>query len=272
MTTSPITSPPKEAIEPITLSMFEQLAARLPEQIDFVELGIAATLIAVTIIIGQIAAHVTSRKIAPYMDGEGGDDIPLKFQPLVKAGVPVLRYGISALLFWIARNSWQWTFLPEIVLSFALALAAGMAVHRLLRSLSLSFWMAIAASSAIFAFIFSGSVGGMTSVSSMLDGIAFQIGRNRLSLLMLVTALLVAIFLIALVRLGNRAAKLLLGRNKSLDDGQRLLGEKLAMVALVVAAFFIGIDMLGIDLTALAVFSGAIGLAIGFGLQKQLAI
>ena len=29
-----------------------------------------------------------------------------------------------------------------------------------------------------------------------------------------------------------------------------------------------GIDMLGIDLTALAVFSGAFGLAIGFGLQK----
>jgi len=33
-------------------------------------------------------------------------------------------------------------------------------------------------------------------------------------------------------------------------------------------AFFIGIDLLGIDLTALAVFSGAFGLAIGFGLQK----
>ena len=34
------------------------------------------------------------------------------------------------------------------------------------------------------------------------------------------------------------------------------------------AAFFLGIDLLGIDLTALAVFSGAFGLAIGFGLQK----
>ena len=34
------------------------------------------------------------------------------------------------------------------------------------------------------------------------------------------------------------------------------------------SAFFLGIDLLGIDLTALAVFSGAFGLAIGFGLQK----
>ena len=35
-----------------------------------------------------------------------------------------------------------------------------------------------------------------------------------------------------------------------------------------VLAILIGIDILGIDLTALAVFSGAFGLAIGFGLQK----
>jgi small-conductance mechanosensitive channel len=35
-----------------------------------------------------------------------------------------------------------------------------------------------------------------------------------------------------------------------------------------VTAFLVGIDLLGIDLTALTVFSGAFGLAIGFGLQK----
>jgi small-conductance mechanosensitive channel len=47
-----------------------------------------------------------------------------------------------------------------------------------------------------------------------------------------------------------------------------LLVEKIAGVAIVIAAFFVGIDLLGIDLTAFAVFSGALGLAVGFGLQK----
>ena len=37
---------------------------------------------------------------------------------------------------------------------------------------------------------------------------------------------------------------------------------------LLVIAFFVGIDLIGIDLTALTVFSGAFGLAVGFGLQK----
>lgn len=48
----------------------------------------------------------------------------------------------------------------------------------------------------------------------------------------------------------------------------KLLAQKLAAITVIVAAFFIGVDLLGIDLTAFAVFSGALGLAVGFGLQK----
>jgi len=55
---------------------------------------------------------------------------------------------------------------------------------------------------------------------------------------------------------------------RRLDASQRLLAEKLLSVMLWAFAILIGIDLLGIDLTALAVFSGAFGLAIGFGLQK----
>lgn len=46
------------------------------------------------------------------------------------------------------------------------------------------------------------------------------------------------------------------------------MAEKLITLAVWALAILIGIDILGIDLTALAVFSGAFGLAIGFGLQK----
>jgi len=105
-------------------------------------------------------------------------------------------------------------------------------------------------------------------MASLLDRAGFVIGDNRYSLLTLVNIILVGIFLLAMIRFGRRAAHLLLNRNKELDDGQRLLGDKLVTVLLIVVAFFIGIDLLGIDLTAFAVFSGAFGLAIGFGMQK----
>jgi small-conductance mechanosensitive channel len=60
----------------------------------------------------------------------------------------------------------------------------------------------------------------------------------------------------------------LFSRMSNLDPTQRLLGEKLVSIVVWVLTVLIGIDVLGISLTALTVFSGALGLAVGFGLQK----
>ena len=101
-----------------------------------------------------------------------------------------------------------------------------------------------------------------------LDGIALSMGSMRISLF---DILIVALIVIAVImgawfisKLGRRGVR----RFTKLDDTQQLLAEKLLTIAVWAAAFFVGIDLLGIDLTALAVFSGAFGLAIGFGLQK----
>jgi small-conductance mechanosensitive channel len=53
-----------------------------------------------------------------------------------------------------------------------------------------------------------------------------------------------------------------------LDSTQKLLADKLIGIAIWTIAILIGIDILGIDLTALTIFSGAFGLAVAFGLQK----
>ena len=98
--------------------------------------------------------------------------------------------------------------------------------------------------------------------------IGVDIGSYRLSLYGFVSAILVGIFLYIVVRVALRSIKWLLRRNPAMDDTQRLLVEKLAGMTLFGLAALVGIDLLGIDLTALAVFSGALGLAIGFGLQK----
>jgi small-conductance mechanosensitive channel len=53
-----------------------------------------------------------------------------------------------------------------------------------------------------------------------------------------------------------------------LDPVHRVLGEKFVSILVWVTAALVGIDILGISLSALTVFSGAFGLAVGFGLQK----
>jgi small-conductance mechanosensitive channel len=101
-----------------------------------------------------------------------------------------------------------------------------------------------------------------------LDSYGIEIGGSYFSLLsaLMVVLVIVGVYLVA--RLLSKFSHYLLGKMTRLDDTQRLLSEKLLTVAVWTISVLIGIDMLGIDLTALTVFSGAFGLAVGFGLQK----
>ncbi|WP_284124678.1 mechanosensitive ion channel family protein [Parerythrobacter aestuarii] len=104
-------------------------------------------------------------------------------------------------------------------------------------------------------------------VDSM-DAMAIELGDMRLSLWDVLYASAIVLLVILAAWVFTKAAHALLSRFTRLDETQRLLSEKITTIVVWAAAFFLGIDLLGIDLTALAVFSGAFGLAIGFGLQK----
>lgn len=114
----------------------------------------------------------------------------------------------------------------------------------------------------------SGLLEGIGRATEISRAIGIDIGAYRLSLYGFVSAILVAALLWFVVRVSLRTIKWLLRRNTQIDDTQRLLIEKLTGIVLFGIAALAGIDLLGIDLTALAMFSGALGLAVGFGLQK----
>lgn len=101
-----------------------------------------------------------------------------------------------------------------------------------------------------------------------LDAMGFTVGDTRFSLWSALVVLLVILGVYVLARIGVWIARSLIHRVSRLDATQHLLAEKVVSIVIWALAILIGIDILGIDLTALAVFSGAFGLAIGFGLQK----
>ena len=105
-------------------------------------------------------------------------------------------------------------------------------------------------------------------IGATLNQIGFDVGKYRISVYTGLTAIVVIAAMILIARLGSRMARRAFARLTRLDPGQQVLGEKLVSIAIWLIAFFVGVDLLGIDLTALAVFSGAFGLAVGFGLQK----
>ncbi|MET1755249.1 mechanosensitive ion channel domain-containing protein [Novosphingobium sp. RD2P27] len=111
----------------------------------------------------------------------------------------------------------------------------------------------------------SGSAG---EVVNTLDELALQIGSTRVSLWDLLVVLIVIALVITAAWFTSRMARRVLGRMTRLDQTQELLAEKVISLFVWGVAILVGIDVLGVDLTAFAVFSGAFGLAIGFGLQK----
>lgn len=105
-------------------------------------------------------------------------------------------------------------------------------------------------------------------VIDALDDISIDIGHLHVSLLNAIWMALVVAIAFAGAQVAARIARRLLRRVKGLDTAQLALGEKIANIAVWAFAFFATIDALGISLTAFTVFSGAFGLAIGFGMQK----
>lgn len=108
----------------------------------------------------------------------------------------------------------------------------------------------------------------VVDVIERLDRIGFDVGHTHISVWNAIVTVAVVMAMLAVARLGSRLARRLFGRMTRLDPTQQLLGEKLVSIAVWVTSALIAIDILGISLTALTVFSGAFGLAVGFGLQK----
>ena len=103
---------------------------------------------------------------------------------------------------------------------------------------------------------------------NLLESAAFTIGEWRLSLWLILQAVVLLAALLTFARLVSGSTAATIRRNEDISPSMQVLAIKFLQVALYGAAFFIGLRIVGVDLTGLAVLSGAIGVGLGFGLQK----
>lgn len=104
--------------------------------------------------------------------------------------------------------------------------------------------------------------------ATVLDNLDLQLGALRLSALLIIKGVLIVTFSVWLaITIGN-FIDARVQRSKELTPSLRVLIGKLTRIALVIIAGALALSAVGVDLTALTVFSGAVGVGIGFGLQK----
>ena len=110
---------------------------------------------------------------------------------------------------------------------------------------------------------------GLTSEArTLLDTLAIEVGESRFSIWLVIQAIAVLGALFFVARLLSKTTASQIKSNQEISPSMQVLAVKFLQVLFFGAAFFIGLKTIGVDLTGLAFLSGAIGLGLGFGLQK----
>ncbi|MCB2119677.1 MAG: mechanosensitive ion channel [Rhodobacteraceae bacterium] len=108
----------------------------------------------------------------------------------------------------------------------------------------------------------------LTPVADFLGGLAIQFGQFDLSALAVLKGVVLTALLLTGARLIAQVGSGRIQADKDISPSMQVLAIKLLQVILYGAAVFIGIKSVGFDLSGLAFLSGAIGVGLGFGLQK----
>lgn len=111
-------------------------------------------------------------------------------------------------------------------------------------------------------------MGVLDQTLDFLDKLAFSMGDFKLSVLMLLKGLALLGILMWLASTVSEFVEERVRKNADISPTLQELFAKITKVVLMVSAVMISLSAIGIDLTALKIFSGALGLGIGFGLQK----
>ncbi len=110
--------------------------------------------------------------------------------------------------------------------------------------------------------------GLLPEILALLDSIGFQIGNQRVSVLLIAQSILAftASILAALWMASAFETRIMDAR--AMDINQRVILSKISRTILIVLGVLIALPMVGVDLTVLSVFGGALGVGLGLGLQK----
>jgi small-conductance mechanosensitive channel len=178
----------------------------------------------------------------------------------VAFGLTALAYSLAARLGW-----------PNLLLSTAVNLIGAWIVIRLLtRFIRNDFWSRVAAFLAFgVATLNILDLLGPTIV--WLDQLNLRLGATRVSALDLLRVVVELALLLWLAAFAARLLEARLQRAPNLTPSLQVLTAKLVRFSLIGLALLVAVTSTGIDLTGFALFTGALGVGIGFGLQKPIS-
>ncbi|MFL9711115.1 mechanosensitive ion channel family protein [Methylobacillus sp. Pita1] len=110
--------------------------------------------------------------------------------------------------------------------------------------------------------------GLLPDIIEALDGVRFNIGKSAVSLWLVIQGLFTVLITVFIALWLSRLIenKLMLATNININ--MRVVINKVIRIAFVFIAVLVALSAVGLDITLLSVFGGALGVGLGFGLQK----
>jgi len=110
--------------------------------------------------------------------------------------------------------------------------------------------------------------GFLVQFLDVLKDIKFTLGKNQVNLLMILQGIGTIIMALFIAMWFSRLIEKRLLAQEHVSMNMRVVMVKLIRIFFVVVAFLLGLSAVGLDITLLSVFGGALGVGLGFGLQK----
>ncbi len=104
--------------------------------------------------------------------------------------------------------------------------------------------------------------------AQLLDSISIEVASDKVSILMILNTILSLLALFVIARIVNRVSVRQINKIDDMTPSLKVLVSKIVQISLYTIGFLLCLKVIGFKLGNLAVLSGAIGLGIGFGMQK----
>lgn len=212
-----------------------------------------------------------SLKIEPVVEARARN---IKGNPgllrIVIAFMRRLEWVFFLILVYIAReivllNTWpSRTFVLTAAIVLGSAWLALSVLTRIIQNRTIARVVAMGA----FAYIALGVLDIRDPVAQALDDAAINLGDFNLSILFVLRIVFLTSLFLWLATLFGTFFDNRINAISDLSPSFKVLSGKIVKVGLIVIALVVALTAAGLDLTTLTIFSGAVGIGLGFGLQK----
>lgn len=191
-------------------------------------------------------------------------------------GVNRVLFPLLALFFVFAGKlilgHWQHTSLLTLAATLLLAMAGIRLTGYVLRYIfTPSGWLHAtesAISKVVWVIVALHVTGILAQLLDVLEGVSFTVGKHEISLLLILQALLTAVITLFVTLWVSRFAENKVMHTERISMNLRVVLSKLIRVSLILIGVLTALSVVGFDITLLSVFGGALGVGLGFGLQK----